>query len=88
MVEEKVEEMKLSLDNKDTKKSEQKTITHTRPVHIDLNIEVALPDELFATSLDKINFYREVETIANLEDLKIISEDFLHEPEQTTLNFF
>gem|GEM_PF-6496235 len=41
-------------------------MVHAKPVHIDLNIEVALPDKLFASTLDKINFYRELETIGNL----------------------
>ncbi len=89
MVEEKVEEMKSQLDTTNNAPREtESTITPLKPVHIDLNIEVALPDKLFASSLDKINFYREVETINNIWDLKALAEEFMDNPEPATLNFF
>ncbi len=39
-------------------------------VVIDLNIQVYINDECFASNLDKINFYREIEFIDNIDDLE------------------
>lgn len=89
MVEQKVEEMKQSLQTKVPVQSTWTEILGTgTQANIDLNIEVALPDKLFHTPLDKINFYREIETITKLEDLNMMSQDFLDQPEPATLNFF
>jgi len=49
---------------------------------IDLDIDIFIPDSFFSSELDKINFYREIELINNLEDLKEIKKDFF----QTNLN--
>jgi transcription-repair coupling factor (superfamily II helicase) len=37
---------------------------------IDLNIEAYLPNDFFTSELDKLNFYREIESIKDLEDLE------------------
>jgi len=90
MVEKKVEEMKQSINQPQGKSdiSSEHTPGLLLPCNIDLNMEVALPDSLFASSLDKINFYREVESISNIGDLKMISQELLEKPDQSTLNFF
>jgi transcription-repair coupling factor (superfamily II helicase) len=46
---------------------------------IDLQINCWIPDNYFDSDLDKINFYREIESIDNLEDLKELVEDFKQE---------
>ncbi len=43
---------------------------------IDLNIESYISDEYFSWELDKINFYREIESIRTLEDLNNLISDF------------
>lgn len=86
MVEKKIEEMKQNLDPTLGLSKSNPGVEH--PCTIDLDLEVSLPDKLFATSLDKINFYREVEIIDNLQDIKIISQDFMDNPSISTLNFF
>ncbi len=44
---------------------------------IDLDIEIYIPDDLFGSELDKINFYREIELITDLEELENIKQDFI-----------
>ena len=46
---------------------------------IDLNINALIPDNYFDSDLDKINFYREIETINSLEDLNELINDFKQE---------
>jgi len=88
MLEEKVEEMKKTKKITNSKNqpsplaplpwgekgitSEEKII----PAIIDLNIWAFILDDFFASSLDKINFYREIETLNSLEDLNDIIKDF------------
>jgi transcription-repair coupling factor (superfamily II helicase) len=45
---------------------------------IDLDIEVFIPDDFFGSELDKINFYREIELINDLEELENIKMDFIN----------
>jgi transcription-repair coupling factor (superfamily II helicase) len=46
---------------------------------IDLQINIWIPDNYFDSDLDKINFYREIESIDNLENLEELIEDFKQE---------
>jgi len=46
---------------------------------IDLQINFAIPDTYFDSDLDKINFYREIESVDKLEDLAELVEDFKQE---------
>ena len=93
MVEKKVEEMKRNLKNPHptlgtSQWEEEENSLRTTACKIDLNLAVSLPDKLFASSLDKINFYREIESINSLEDLKQVGQDFLDNPDPQTTNFF
>jgi transcription-repair coupling factor (superfamily II helicase) len=58
---------------------------------IDLNIWAYIDDIFFSSELDKINFYREIESLNNIEDLENIIFDFKKINEnipQNTNNFF
>lgn len=65
MIEDKIEELS------NTRKKEEKTITK-----IDLNIDIWVDDNYFSSQIDKINYYREIETIDDLESLNDIITDF------------
>jgi transcription-repair coupling factor (superfamily II helicase) len=41
-----------------------------------LNVEAYLPNDFFTSELDKLNFYREIESISNLEDLENLMISF------------
>ena len=43
---------------------------------IDLNVEAYISDDYFSSELDKINFYREIESIRDIEDLDNLINDF------------
>lgn len=79
MLEEKVEELKMNfipnrenLEDKDKLKNIWKKIETS----IDLNISAFLEDDFFSWDLDKLNFYREIESISSIEDLESLKEDF------------
>lgn len=58
---------------------------------IDLNIWAYIDDTYFSSELDKINFYREIESLESLEDLENIILDFKEINKNTpvtTNNFF
>jgi transcription-repair coupling factor (superfamily II helicase) len=58
---------------------------------IDLNISAYIPDEFFGSSLDKMNFYRELESVENSEDLGAVIQEFKQinsEFPATTQNLF
>ena len=76
MLEDKVEEMKKIENNKESKKIDKKEEEKIIPAIIELNISAQIPDDFFSSSLDKINFYREIELVNYLEDLKEIIKDF------------
>jgi transcription-repair coupling factor (superfamily II helicase) len=60
-------------------------------VVIDLNVEAYLPNDFFTSELDKLNFYREIESISNLEDLEnlMISFEELNEDfKKSSYNLF
>ena len=69
------------LENKvDQLKKEIPLSQHFSPAEIctsiDLNISAFIPDYFFNSQLDKINFYREIESLETIEDLNNIIEDF------------
>ncbi len=82
MLEEKIQELK----EEGSKKHKKGPISS-----IDLQISAMIPDSFFQSETDKIQFYREIESISNLEELKNIKKDFmeLHSsiPKETK-NFF
>jgi len=58
---------------------------------IDIDIPVFIPDNFFGSELDKINFYREIELISDLDELGEIKKDLYSnnsEIEQSTSNLF
>jgi transcription-repair coupling factor (superfamily II helicase) len=58
---------------------------------IDLNVEAYLPNDFFTSELDKLNFYREIESVSNLEDLEnlmISFEELNKEFEKSSYNLF
>jgi len=67
MLEEKVQELKALRENI-TPQNQETTI--------DLQISAYIDDGYFASDLDKMNFYREIESVQNLEDLEHLKEDF------------
>lgn len=87
MLEDKIEQLKAEqFWDEERKKSFQKINTT-----VDLHIWAYIDDSFFASSLDKLNFYREIETLQNKEDLDNIITDFCeinsNIPEETQ-NFF
>lgn len=85
MLENKIEELKNIWQEE--KQEKNKRIFTT----IDLNIWAYIDDKFFYSELDKINFYREVESIQTIEDLKIFKNNFFNFNEnitETTQNFF
>jgi transcription-repair coupling factor (superfamily II helicase) len=73
LLEDKVEELKYSQEM-DTSHSEE--IRKKLDTTIDLNISAYLEDDFFDSDLDKLNFYREIESISSLEELDELIEDF------------
>lgn len=69
MLEEKITELK----------NEKKKKTFTK---IELEISYVLNDEFFASELDKLNFFREVENLETIEDLENFESDFASENTQ------
>ncbi len=58
---------------------------------VDLNIEAFIPDIFFTNELDKINFYKEIESINSIEDLDDIYKSFTEINKNippSTKNFF
>jgi len=72
MLEDKIEELKVSrqiISEDDVSLKRIDTI-------IDLNIEAYISDNYFSSELDKLNFYREIESIRDLQDLENLIDDF------------
>lgn len=72
MLEDKIEELKINRSIINEDEVSLKRIDTT----IDLNIEAYITDKYFSSELDKINFYREIESIRDLEDLDNLISDF------------
>jgi len=67
MLEEKIEDLK----NNTTSESSTK-----QDVSIDLQISAGLPDTYFQSETDKIQFYREIESLRNIEELESMIQGF------------
>ena len=80
MLENKVEELKekknseININNNSRESKLEKT--HRINTTVDLNIWAYIDDSYFSSELDKINFYREIESLNNLRDLENIISDF------------
>jgi transcription-repair coupling factor (superfamily II helicase) len=92
MLEEKVEELKISspptplLQERGEVLSEWQNFYKGKKIEtsLELNIEAYLSNELFESDLDKLNFYKEIESINSLEELEELRQDF--EKWQNTLS--
>ena len=76
MLENKVEELKFKQDYISWNIDEKSFINKKINTDIDLNISAFVSDDFFSSELDKINFYREIESLDNLWDLENIIDDF------------
>ena len=90
MLENKIEELKrtgpLDTENKTNDTSRQKINTS-----VDLQLWAFIDNSFFDSELDKINFYREIESLEDLQDLENIISDFKEinpNISQETQNFF
>lgn len=85
MLENKVEELKNTFEN-------NTHFTHKKiQTTVDLNISAYIDDNYFASELDKINFYREIESLEDTQDLQNIVSDFKelnHDLPKATHNLF
>ncbi len=72
MLEDKIEELKISRNII----SEEEVSLKRVDTIIDLNIEAYISDNYFSSELDKLNFYREIESIRDLNDLENLIDDF------------
>jgi len=81
MIEEKINELKSnSVEIHNSKDVALQDLCKNKiNTKIDLQINASIPDNYFDSDLDKINFYREVETINNLENLEELILDFKQE---------
>lgn len=66
MLEEKIEELK------NNKKNGHSVIKLKIKTQIDLMISASIPDNYFLSETDKLNFYRELELIENVDDLEYL----------------
>ena len=67
MLEEKVEELKQNSGN-----SKKDNID----IKIDLSLEAFISDKYFTSEIDKLNFYREIETLNSINDLNNLIDSF------------
>ncbi len=65
------------LELQDTHKIKSWNFSKNPVTKIDLNLDLYIPNDLFWSELDKINFYREIELITDLKELKEVKKDFL-----------
>ncbi len=75
MLEHKVEEMKNNIEVPVPWKLKSRKRVPV-PITIELNLWAYIDNWYFASELDKINFYREIESLNSLEDLENIISDF------------
>ncbi len=78
MLESKVEEMKnnIEIESKTTVTKTKNKNNIRNNTSIELNLWAYIDNSYFASELDKINFYREIESLNSLEDLENIISDF------------
>ncbi len=81
MLEEKIQELK---NNHFGEISSHKKIETT----LDLNVEAYIPSDLFQNELDKIQFYKEIESISDFEELDEIIQDFSAQNESLSPSAF
>ncbi len=89
MVEQKINELKKESPPLPKRKSRQVSPARGRfrgGTKIDLQLDIGIPDSFFDSDLDKINFYREVESISNLNDLEWLIADFKQENNVNTFS--
>jgi len=87
MLEDKIEEIKI---NRQIISEDEVSLKRIDTI-IDLNIEAYISDNYFSSELDKINFYREIESIRDIKDLDNLINDFKEiswEFEKSTKNLF
>ena len=68
MLEEKIESIKES------GKHEKENESLKKSVQIDIPISMGIPDEFFTGEGDKLNFYREIESLETHEDIQILAD--------------
>ena len=82
MLEEKIEDLKHEQDS-----SQATTQQHPRiNTKIDLSIAASLPDSYFLSETDKLNFYREIESLEDISDLEYLKESLLSQSEDTVIH--
>lgn len=72
MLEEKIETLKLDLETNQN----QEVSHHPKLPKIDLHIDIYFWENYFASELDKLNFFREIEYISTQEELEDIKQNF------------
>jgi transcription-repair coupling factor (superfamily II helicase) len=72
MLEDKIEELKI---NRQIISEDEASLKRIDTI-IDLNIEAYISDNYFTSELDKLNFYREIESIRDIKDLDNLISDF------------
>jgi len=72
MLEDKIEELKIS---RQIIREDEVSLKRIDTI-IDLNIEAYISDNYFTSELDKLNFYREIESIRDIKDLDNLISDF------------
>ncbi len=92
MLEDKVEELKSKIEIGVPVPNSWKSCKKVPvPVMIELNLWAYIDNSYFSSELDKINFYREIESLNSLKDLENIISDFKEinsEIPKETINFF
>ncbi len=73
MLEDKIQELKEKQNMYD--ENDEKIIKKINTT-IDLKMESYIPQDYFSSELDKINFYREIESLRTIEDLNNLISDF------------
>ncbi len=78
IIEEKVAELSslISKSSDEEKNSSTDSLDLSIDTKIDLDMDLYIPDDVFDSELDKINFYREAEMIFDLDDLENMKMDF------------
>ena len=71
--------LKLLEEKIEAFKSWSKTETQWTRTHVDLDIDTYIPDEYFLSDADKLNFYREIESVRSLEELDILKATVLED---------
>ena len=76
MIEEKINELKMLSSHSVSPKGREVAQKFKINTKIDLQTNIWIPDNYFNSDLDKINFYREIESVNNMDDLNELIKDF------------